>query len=122
LTCWFGSAGPLKGTHIYHAEAEPPSKGGRAEIEVHTKDSAATDPRSLRAYRVTVVPGPERPQLEIENITMPEPLATHMTADVNRWAAGEEGCGDGPVTTGWSPQPVSSSREAIKGSGHKAKP
>ncbi len=29
LTCWFGAAGPLKGTHIYHAEAAPASQGDK---------------------------------------------------------------------------------------------
>jgi hypothetical protein len=110
LTCWFGAAGPLKATHIYHAEAEPASKGGKSEIEIFQKDPTAQDPRSLRAYRITIVPSGSTAKVETENLKVAEPLASRLNADVMRWSSAEGGCGDGPVTGGWSaeqlpPQP-----------------
>ncbi len=102
LTCWFGASGPLKGPYIYHAEAEPPSKGGRAEIVVRTRDLTAADPRSLKAFRVAIAAGGEGTQVDIENAKIPEPLATRLTGDVRRWASDTEGCGEGPITAGWT--------------------
>src|SRR5262245_35396978 len=32
LRCWFGAGGPLKATHVYRADAQPPAKGGNAVI------------------------------------------------------------------------------------------
>ena len=106
LTCWFGASGPLKGPYIYHAEAEPPSKGGRAEIVVRTRDLTAADPRSLKAFRVGIEAGGEGTKVDVENVKIPEPLATRLTADVHRWAADEEGCGEAPVTGGWAAAPA----------------
>lgn len=104
LTCWFGASGPLRQTYIYHADAEPPSKGGRSEIVIFAKDPSTTDPRALRAFRVSIAPSADRPepQVGVENLKIAEPLATRLTADVNRWAANQEGCGEAPVTAGWS--------------------
>ncbi len=103
LTCWFGASGPLKGAYIYHAEADPPSKGGASVIDVHIKDlTVSKDPRALRAFRVAIGPGPDKTKLETENFKLPEDLATHLSSDVNRWAADEEGCGGSPIATGWT--------------------
>jgi hypothetical protein len=102
LTCWFGAAGPLKAHYIYHADADPPSKGGRSEIVLFEKDTAAEDPRTLRVYRLLIATVEEKTKLEIENLKLAEPLATRLNSDVWRWAANEEGCGEGPITAGWS--------------------
>lgn len=102
LTCWFGASGPLKSGYMYHAEAAPPSKGGRSEIIVRIKDKDAADPRSLRAYRVSITPGETGSMLETENVKIPEPLATSLGADVRRWAADEEGCSAATATGDWS--------------------
>lgn len=112
LTCWFGASGPLKGTYIYHAEAEPPSKGGRAEIVVRTRDLTAADPRSLKAFRVGIEAGGEGTKVDVENVTIPEPLASRLRADVDRWAASEEGCGQAPVTGGWAAAPAAANSKA----------
>ncbi len=95
LTCWFGAAGPLKSRYIYHADADPPSKGGRSEIVIFEKDETADDPRSMRVYRVLISLVDEKTKLEIENLKISEPLATKLKGDVDRWAADEEGCGEG---------------------------
>lgn len=101
LNCWFGADGPLKGDYIYHAEADPPSKGGKSEIAIRTRDPTAQDPRSLKAFRIGIVPGPERTDIDVENFKIPEPLAARLKDDVKRWAADQEGCGTSPLTTGW---------------------
>ena len=102
VTCWFGANGPLKGQHIYHADAEPESKGGAAEITIFVKDaSTGTDPRALKAFQIAIRPTGGTPELGVENFKIEEPLASRMRADITRWAADEEGCGQGPVTQGW---------------------
>lgn len=101
LSCWFGAAGPLKAAYIYHAEAEPASKGGASEIKIMTRDAAADDPRALRAYRIVFAPSENKTRIEIENVRISEPLATRLRLDVKRWSADEAGCED-PVTAGWS--------------------
>lgn len=107
LTCWFGAAGPLKAQYIYHAEAEPASRGGSSEIKIMTRDHAADDPRALRAYRIAIAPSEGgSTRVETENVRLPEPLATRLKADVGRWSADEPGCGEGPVTAGWTAEPA----------------
>ena len=115
VTCWFGASGPLKGRHIYHAQAEPASKGGQAEIVIFVRDKTAADPRSLRAFRVIITPIDTTAKIEVENSTIVEPLATRLRSDVDRWAAGEESCGQNPVTEGWS------ARDAAKAAASNAK-
>jgi len=102
LTCWFGAEGPLKGPYIYHADADPPSKGGRSEIVIHNRDNSVPDSRSVRAFRIGISPGAERTIVEVENSSVPEPLATRLKADAIRWASNEEGCADKPMSAGWS--------------------
>jgi len=102
LTCWFGASGPLKMGYIYHAEAEPASKGGRSEIKIMVRDMAAADPRALRAYRVLISPSDGVTKVEAENIRLPEVLASRLAVDIERWSRDEAGCGEGPVTGGWA--------------------
>lgn len=102
LTCWFGAAGPLKGGYMYHAEAAPPSKGGKSEIAIRVKDTSVGDPRSLRAFRIVIAPGETGAVVEVENAKIPEPLASSLTADTRRWAAAEEGCSAAPAAAAWT--------------------
>lgn len=102
LSCWFGAAGPLKANYIYHAEAEPASKGGKSEIVIHERDRTSENPKGLRAFRVAIAPKDATANVAIENLTMPEPLANSMDEDVRRWAAGAIGCTKGDRD--WSPQ------------------
>ncbi|MCC7251324.1 hypothetical protein [Hyphomicrobium sp.] len=107
LTCWFGADGPLKAKYIYHADAEPASKGGRSEIKIMTRDREAEDPRALRAYRVVIAPSEDRKaKVEVENLRLPQPLAERFKLDVERWSKDEPGCGEGPVTAGWGAEPA----------------
>ena len=102
--CWFGTHGPLRATHIFNAEAEPPSRGGRAEIVIHEKDKGMPDPRGNRAFRVQVTPQGETSNLVIENIRFPIDTGQAMIADVRRWARNDLGCSATAQTKGWDPQ------------------
>lgn len=100
LTCWFAPGGPMKPTYIYHADAEPPSKGGASVISIHLRDRDATDPRSIRAWKLAVVPSPEGTTVDIENFKLPPQIAEPLARDARRWAAGEEACGDAALAAG----------------------
>jgi hypothetical protein len=121
LTCWFGAAGPLKAGYIYHAEAEPASKGGGSEIKIMTRDAAADDPRALRAYRIVFAPSEDKTRIEIENVRIPEPLATRLKLDVKRWSGDEGGC-EGPVTAGWTAEEVPPETKSAKKTDKSKKP
>lgn len=114
LTCWFGAAGPLKTEYIYHADAEPASKGGNSEIKILTRDAEAADPRSIRAYRIAIAPAEGKTKVEIENVRLPELLAARLKQDVERWSGDEEGCGKAPVTAGWAAEQVVETKAAKK--------
>ena len=87
MSCWFGTNGPLKADYVYHAEAEPAGKGGKAEIVIHERDRRPTEnPKGLRAYRVAITPEDGQTTLVFENLKLPEPIARAMEADARRWA------------------------------------
>ena len=102
MACWFGSKGPLKANHIYHAEAQPASLGGSAEIVVHERDRSSENPRGLRAFRIVITPDGDDSFLVVENYKLARPLADSMEKDVRRWAAGGIGCAAGD--NGWEPK------------------
>ncbi len=91
--CWFGR-GPLAQSHIFHADAEPESKGGRASIAVHERDRSADNPRGIKAYRIDIVPSPTGGAVvEQENLKLPSAAGEAMRRDVARWANGDLACG-----------------------------
>lgn len=102
--CWFGTNGQLKATHIFHADAEPPSRGGKAEIVIHEKDTAMPNPRGNRAFRVQIAPSGENASIDIENVRFPIDVGQTMTADVRRWARNDITCNDKAQTKGWDAQ------------------
>lgn len=118
LTCWFGADGPLKKSYIYHAQADPASKGGNSRIRIMTRDHEADDPRALRAYMVQISPGDGRTKVEVENRRLPAHLADALKKDIERWATGEDGCGEAPVTAGWSPDPAQTDNNRQKNKGN----
>ncbi|MFA5901233.1 MAG: hypothetical protein WC829_19195 [Hyphomicrobium sp.] len=101
LACWFGSAGPLKANYVYHAEAEPPSKGGSAEITIHERDRLSANPKGVRAYRIAIASEKAVTTLSFENLKMPEAMARGMESDTRRWGEGAFGCADAQAG-GWS--------------------
>lgn len=92
LGCWFAPAGPLKSTHIFHADVAPPSDNAGAEIVIHERDAAAESPRSIRAYRILITRAPEGTFVAGENLKLPAALAIRMDEDIHRWAKGQGGC------------------------------
>lgn len=121
LTCWFGSSGPLKANYIYHADAEPASKGGTSEIKILTRDADADDPRALRAYRIVIAPSQDKTKVEIENVRLPNPLSERLKKDVERWSSDEAGCGERPVTAGWGAEQVVETKKPAKDKKEKNK-
>jgi hypothetical protein len=101
LACWFGTSGPLKLNYVYHAEAEPAAKGGKAEIVIHERDRTSDNPKGIRAWRLAITSEDEQTTLVFENLKLPEPLAKSMEADARRWSAGALGCTD-QAAGGWS--------------------
>lgn len=108
-SCWFGGSGPLKKAYIYHAEADAPSRGGKAEITIHNRDPSQPNPRGAKAFKVKIDPNGENATLITENLKMPEPIASGMVSDVERWAKGDQGCAGSSTVAGWgeaAPAPV----------------
>lgn len=103
-TCWFGAAGPLKKVYIYHAEADAPSRGGKAEIVIHEREPSQPNPRGAKAYRITILPtGETSATVATENLKMSEAFAAAMADDVTRWSKGEHGCVGHSTAAGWVP-------------------
>ena len=85
LGCWFGS-GPLKASHVYRAEAEPPTKGGEAEIVIHERDLSLRDQRGTRAYKVMFAAEGSGVRVTIMPLKIEAKLAEAMARDVETWA------------------------------------
>jgi hypothetical protein len=92
LRCWLGADGPLKATHVFHAEAAPPVEGGAAEIVLHERDLSLRDQRGPRAFRVSLTSDPGGVRVATVAIKVAAPLSELMTADVAAWAKGGAGC------------------------------
>lgn len=103
MACWFGPSDPLKAGYIFHGEADPPSRGGKATIIIHERDPSADNPRGLRAFRILILPSGDTSEVSVENLKLPEPLARTMEQDVHRWAEGAIGCAGGGG--GWDAKP-----------------
>jgi hypothetical protein len=101
LGCWFGASGPLKKDYIYHAEADPPGKGGKAEIVIHERDRTSDNPKGLRAYRIAITPEDDATTLVFENFKFPDATAKSMEEDTRRWGSGQFGCAAAEAG-GWS--------------------
>ncbi len=92
LGCWFAADGPLKATHVYRAEAQPPARGGDAEISIHERDATVRDLRGPRVYKISFTA--ESTGVRVATIAMKHELkvAEAMARDVAVWAKGGEGC------------------------------
>lgn len=114
MTCWFGAGGPLKAGYVYHAEAEPPGKGGKAEIVIHERDRLSDNPKGIKAYRIAITPESEKTTLLFENLKLPDTMAKSMEADARRWGAGAFGCSD-TEAGGWSENVPATAEPAAAG-------
>jgi hypothetical protein len=106
MGCWFAVGGPLKKDYIFHATADAPSRGGKAEIVIHQRDLTQPNPRGPKAYIVEIQPtGESSATITAENRKMPDIFAAAMTDDVSRWSKGEDGCTGPSTAAGWAPAP-----------------
>jgi hypothetical protein len=92
LNCWFGAGGPLKASHVFQAEAEPPSKGGTAEIVIHERDQTLRDKRGIRAYRIAFTSEAGGVRVGMTALRFEGAAAQAMAKDVEGWAKGGAGC------------------------------
>lgn len=92
LGCWFGGDGPLRPTHVFHADAKPPSQGGTAEIVIHERDPVQHEQRGVRAFRVSFETAAQGVRVGIAALKVPSPLAEAMVRDVEAWVRGGSGC------------------------------
>ena len=103
MSCWFGPSGPLKREYIYHAEADAPSRGGKALITIHQRDPTQPNPRGAKTYKVDITPtGESSAIVKTENLRMTDAFAAAMSADVGRWAKGDQGCAGASTAIGWA--------------------
>jgi hypothetical protein len=117
LNCWFGAGGPLKASHVYQAEAEPPSKGGTAEIVIHERDTTLRDQRGTRAYRIAFASEAGGTRVAMTTLRFEGAAAQAMAKDVEDWAKGGAGC---QLRAVLAPPPPPSSKTA-KGGAKPAK-
>ena len=106
MSCWFSPAGPLRRTHVFSADVDPPARGGAALISLHEKDQKAGDQRGARAYQVAMTTAPGGTQVAIATPKMAAEIAEAMKIDVKIWARGKPSC---EVSTLLAPTPVASS-------------
>jgi len=113
MSCWFTVGGPLKKDYIFHAKADAPSRGGKAEVAIHERDSTQANPRGPKAYIVVIEPtGESSATLAVENRKMPDAFASAMTDDITRWARGTDGCATNSTVAGWLPAPPETAHAA----------
>ena len=90
--CWFGAAGPLRGTHVFHAQARPPAQGGQAEIVIHERDVATREQRGPQALRVSFESAVGGSRVGIAALKLPPGFGEPMARDVEEWSKGRSGC------------------------------
>jgi hypothetical protein len=118
LGCWFGANGPLKASHVYRAEAEPPAKGGAAEITVYEREKVPSqrDQRGPRAYHVAFASELSGVRVAATAHKFAPALAQAMARDVEAWAKGGTSC---QLRTAVTPRPAVA---AAKPPGKAARP
>ena len=119
LGCWFGAGGPLKATHVFQAEAEPPTKGGAAEIVLHERDVTLRDQRGVRAYRISFVSDATGVRVGTSALKIEPQLAQLMAKDVGAWARGGSSCELRSIMPPAPPAPVSGKSGSGPGSSKK---
>lgn len=98
VSCWFGARGLLKGRYIYHAEAEPASRGGKSEITIHIRQPLP-NVRGKTAFRIDIMPSGEQAEIAVRNVDLPPDVSTFLMRDIEHWAAGQTACSTPPPET-----------------------
>lgn len=102
-TCWFGASGPLRFSHIFHANAEPVSKGGSAEIAVHERVVGQASPLGFIAFKVRISGSDMSSDIHVENLKFPSDVGGLMQEDVEAWARGRLQCSGQAMTAHLTP-------------------
>lgn len=93
MACWLGASGPLKQSHIFHADAQSAATGGGgAEIVLQERDTTLRDQRGVRAFRVQMSPVPGGSLVAAASLKMDPRRANAMMKDITVWAKGGSGC------------------------------
>lgn len=104
MSCWFGSKGTLKSTHIYDAVAEPASQGGRAEINIRARNEGPQGVRGVKAFVIVIAPsGDDQTSVTSSNLKLPKDEGDLMSKSVMAWATGNQGCDPKSFTEAWAP-------------------
>ncbi|MCB1528928.1 MAG: hypothetical protein KDJ45_14690 [Hyphomicrobiaceae bacterium] len=107
MACWFGANGTLKSTHIYDAEAQPASQGGRAEINIRQRNDGPQGIRGVKAFVIVIAPsGDEQTSVTSSNLKLPKDEGDQMSQSVMAWAHGNQGCDPKAFTGAWQPAPA----------------
>jgi hypothetical protein len=112
--CWFAPRSPLKTTHIFHADADPPAKGGAVEAAVMVRDPAAPKPWGPRAFRVMLTADGDYTAIEVQNLSMSAEVASLMRADVFHWAQNGQQCKLKPPPEEAGPPPPPAKAAKVK--------
>jgi hypothetical protein len=114
LGCWFAANGPLKASHVYRAEAEPPAKGGDAEIVIFERDVSLRDQRGTRAYRISFDSEGGGVRVTATALKFEPKLTEAMARDVGTWAKGGSGCQLRALLPPPAPAPAAKTAKAAK--------
>ena len=112
LTCWMGGHGGMRKTHLFQADAKPRSKGGAAQSDIHERLKGKPNVPGRRIFAVSITPVGEGASVTAETLGLPQEQGEAMFADVERWAAAEEGCLKEPITEGWATPVVDTKKRA----------
>jgi hypothetical protein len=96
LKCWLGAGGPLKGTHIFHADVPAPSSAGvygDVDIAIHERDPTQPSPRGTRVVRIALVAETSaRTRMNLQFGKLPADLVQALEKDAIAWAHGKDSC------------------------------
>jgi hypothetical protein len=120
LNCWFGADGPLKATHLFHADAAPPATGRATEIVIRERDATLRDQRGPRAYRISFASEASGVRVGAQALKFDAAVAQAMAKDVEVWSKGGAGC-QLRVLMPPPPRPVASKARGGKSGSGKGK-
>jgi hypothetical protein len=103
MSCWFGATGPLRRSHVFMAEVDPPAKGGAALVTLHEKDVSLPDQRGVRAFQVAMRTAPAGTEVTVATPKISPEIAEAMKQDVQLWARGKTSC---ELSTILAPTPI----------------
>lgn len=109
-SCWFAPTGQLKATHVFHADAEPPSRGGAVEIAIHVRDNDNSKTWGMRVFRINLTVAGEQTAIDVQNFKIQEETAALMRADAFHWATGGRDCRLKPLEAVPPPPPAKAAK------------